>query len=566
MVSVQGASGEGWEDIGESFPPVSPLSPVIVVFTTDELPLVQTALESATALGGNTYLVPAIFLKYRADRMLKDAAEKGAMITLDAVTIYSSGGIALAAKVSWARRAWAIAEVAGALGNIGVNTGAIKPEDKLYKAVEAYNVAMVFVGIKNAVTGAPTVAKGIYSFAKNITTDARELLEQNKNIRELLVANYVNWKVAITDLSELSAAEKQLVNEGRIAEVRSIPAEKLKQLEEEEKVWKMLGVADKVVSAENNLANYANIRGYLGNSGVTQYLNNNNALLDAFQKVIRKAHPDVLKYMNEMDMYDFAEMVRGYNDLIKVDKLSTFENAIASLENFNGQRGWLNYWRLTPEIKYSLTTIEDLKKANKLLPTGNATEIQLASLQAFTRKGDFINNPMRYNKSYLGAYADKGYTNIVECLEELRKIDERKIINEDLFSGKAYSKADFEKKFVGGAGKPTNFPSFISTSLRQSVAEEFVILTEKWAGDGDKIAVIQRIKSKEGVLIDDLSDWGEHLGSVRHADEPKGIQRQYEVLLNPGDIIQIGEPIPIKKNGVQVQINGMDAYYVDFSK
>nr|WP_319399909.1 hypothetical protein [uncultured Carboxylicivirga sp.] len=61
-----------------------------------------------------------------------------------------------------------------------------------------------------------------------------------------------------------------------------------------------------------------------------------------------------------------------------------------------------------------------------------------------------------------------------------------------------------------------------------------------------------------------MSDRGENLGSVRHASEPSAIQRQYEVLLNPEDLKQVSEPIPIMENGVQKTIHGLKAYYVDF--
>jgi hypothetical protein len=312
------------------------------------------------------------------------------------------------------------------------------------------------------------------------------------------------------------------------------------------------------------LANYPNVRKYLTNSRTKQYLTNQE-LLD-LERTLKQAHPDVLKHLDEMDEFDFAEMVRGYRDLKNNDKLSTFENAIKSGDSFYGKYGWLSYWKLTPGIKYSLTTIDEFKKAGKLLPTGNATDIQLASLHAFTRSGDFINIPMRYNPSFMGDYAQKGLKHIEDCLNELRKLPERKIVNERVYSGKTFSKSDFENTFVGGTGKSHNYPSFISTSKQQSVAEGFVDLTKKWAGEGEKVAVIQRIVAKDGVYIDDLSDWGEHLGEIRHANEPPAIQRQYEVLLNPGNLKQIGEPIPIMENGVHQTIDGMKAYFIDFTQ
>lgn len=313
------------------------------------------------------------------------------------------------------------------------------------------------------------------------------------------------------------------------------------------------------------LGKYSNIRKFIGNSRIKQYLKTDE--LYKFEATIRKAHPDVLKYMNEMDEFDFAEMVRGYRDLKKGEKLSTFENAIKSGDNFYGKyNGWLKYWQLTLGMKYSLTTIQDLKKAGKLLPTGNATDIQLASIQSFTRKGDFINRPLRYenNSEFMGDYATKGLQYMKDGFDALRKIPSRLVKNTKVFSGKAFSKADFEKQFVNGIGKTVPNKSFISTSKLESVAEGFTKLTKKWAGNGDKVAVIQRIQVKDGVYIDDLSDWGKNLGKTRHSSAEKAIQIQEEVVLNAGDLKQIGEPIPIMENGVHKIINGMKAYYIDF--
>ncbi|MBS1508885.1 MAG: hypothetical protein JSS79_19770 [Bacteroidetes bacterium] len=78
--------------------------------------------------------------------------------------------------------------------------------------------------------------------------------------------------------------------------------------------------------------------------------------------------------------------------------------------------------------------------------------------------------------------------------------------------------------------------------MKQEVAEAFIELTAKHAGDGEKIAVIQRIKTKTGVYIDDISDWGQNLDKLRHADADISIQVQSEVLMNPGVFIQIDEP------------------------
>lgn len=226
-------------------------------------------------------------------------------------------------------------------------------------------------------------------------------------------------------------------------------------------------------------------------------------------------------------------------------------------------------WRtpaLTPDLKKSWDIINDLKSKGKLLETGDATDLELSSLQAFTVLGDFINILMRYNIAYLGQFAKETFDNMVKCLDALRKVPERLVENETVYSGKTFSMSDFEKVFINGVGKNTEYKSFISTSLDESVAEGFVKLTEKWAGSGEKVAVIQRIKVKSGVYIDDISDWGSNLGILKHSDAEPSIQIQKEVIINPGILQQIGLPIPIIQKDIPLLINGLKAYYIDFTE
>ena len=211
-----------------------------------------------------------------------------------------------------------------------------------------------------------------------------------------------------------------------------------------------------------------------------------------------------------------------------------------------------------------MTTILDLRKAGKLDPVGNATDIQLSTIQAFTRSGDFINQAKRYSPEFMGEFAETGWRHAKEGFDELRKVPERLVKNDKVLSGKAFSKAQFESDFINGVGKTIEHKSFISTSKLQSVAEAFTKLTKKWAGEGEKIAVIQRITAKNGVYIDDLSDWGKNLGPTRHSNADAAIRIQEEVVLNPGLLKQIKEPIPIMENGVHKTIDGMKAYYIDF--
>ncbi|MBP4137445.1 fibronectin type III domain-containing protein [Flavobacterium geliluteum] len=198
---------------------VSPLTPIIIVPKQGKLPLVATALGDNN-LGDNSYIVPAIFLKYQKDKIRNDYIEKGIITALDIATIYLSGGTALAAKVTWIRRAWAMAEVAGAVGNIAVNTETIDPKSNLGKAINAYNIGMGVIGLKN-------VAVGGYKFVSSLPATTKALLRENKGIRSLLIAHYTEWRSLTTNIDKLSSAERKLITE-------------------QEEVWKVLGFVDKL--------------------------------------------------------------------------------------------------------------------------------------------------------------------------------------------------------------------------------------------------------------------------------------------------------------------------------
>ena len=171
---------------------VSPLTPLIIVPDKDKLPLMKTALEG-NDLGNEVYIVPAIFLKYGNDKIRNDYIEKGVITTLDVATIVFSGGTALATKVHWVRRAWALAEVVGSVGNIVVNTQDIDPNSSLGQVVNSYNLAMGVIGIKN-------LGQVGYKFAKNLPQTTKELLQKNGNLRSLLVEKYLSYRIAITKL------------------------------------------------------------------------------------------------------------------------------------------------------------------------------------------------------------------------------------------------------------------------------------------------------------------------------------------------------------------------------
>ncbi|MFB9121671.1 hypothetical protein ACFFUE_10790, partial [Bergeyella porcorum] len=178
------SSGVTTTDHTEKITEVSPLTPLIIVPNTDKLPLIATAL-GENSVGNNNYIVPAILLKYQADKIRNDYIEKGIVTTLDLATIYFSGGTALATKVTWVRRAWALAELAGAVGNIAVNTADVSPEMK--QVVDTYNLAMGMIGLKN-------IGQGSYKFIKNLPVHTKELLQRNGSLRKVFREYHLNFK------------------------------------------------------------------------------------------------------------------------------------------------------------------------------------------------------------------------------------------------------------------------------------------------------------------------------------------------------------------------------------
>jgi hypothetical protein len=207
---------------------LSPLTPLIVIPAENKLPLVQTALEGYE-FGNGAYIVPAIFLKYNDDKIRNDYIEKGVIITLDAATIALSGGTALATKVHWARRIWALAEVATAAAHIGVETGAITNE-KIREVNDIFYMAMGVIGIKN-------LGKGVVHFAQNLPNNVRTLIRENKSIRNLILSKYLEYRIAITKLKnsdewvDLPAeVRQQIIQQEKsfitLADAKNIPNDK----------------------------------------------------------------------------------------------------------------------------------------------------------------------------------------------------------------------------------------------------------------------------------------------------------------------------------------------------
>lgn len=174
---------------------LSPLTPIIYT-AENELPLVATALDMPADTKAHQYIVPAIFLKYKGTKEFNDAAERSGMIVLDAVTIAASGSAALATKVNWVKRIWALSEVVGAIGNIGVNTQTVT-DPNLIEAINIYNGAMGVIGIKNL---AQTTGKGLINFVRELPPTTIKLLKENQTLRSSFISSILDYRIAITRL------------------------------------------------------------------------------------------------------------------------------------------------------------------------------------------------------------------------------------------------------------------------------------------------------------------------------------------------------------------------------
>lgn len=197
----------------------------------------------ATALGESAlptgmYVVPAIFLKFQSDKIFNDYVKEGIITALDVATIAFSGGTALATKGHWVYRLWAMAEIAGAVGNIAVNTQTIT-NPKLREAVDLYNAGIAFVGIAHLGEG------GYRAYANNLSKQTKQALQQGTSLRPQLEKGYRSWQRAVEKLEDLKPEEAELVQKMKLN-------------------WSELGMLDDVTSlGKYSLANVSKELGFI---------------------------------------------------------------------------------------------------------------------------------------------------------------------------------------------------------------------------------------------------------------------------------------------------------------
>lgn len=217
---------------------IKPFEPIVIA-TIDNLDLVATALEEAKIGMENTYVVPAFFFEYIRQKKFNENVKKGAQLTADILTITASGPIALSSKVNIFWRVHAAAEVVGATMDIALISSDIQG-GKIYEATNIFNGAMGLIGFKNGV-------KALYQISKNIPN----AIKTNQSIRAAVLAAYLNWKVAIAKLPDISESAKTAILKGEnviIVSDKLSDADKT-ALVEQGKTWRFLRAGEGVQGA-----------------------------------------------------------------------------------------------------------------------------------------------------------------------------------------------------------------------------------------------------------------------------------------------------------------------------
>jgi hypothetical protein len=254
--------------------------------------------------------------------------------------------------------------------------------------------------------------------------------------------------------------------------------------------------------------------------------------------------------------------------------LSTAPDSGVDLAQFSRRvRAWEALFDAPDLIRLNTDVLESMSKLiqhNLIDNIGGATSSHLANIHKYTALGDYLNQRMRVPITNVIEFTDvalppfefKSYRAIVEGLQILRQTS--RLETGVVLRGRPLSGPDFDRLF--GSGSPLDIPvkGFVSTTRDRAVAEAFASMG---SFPGLRYRMVWKIKSKNGVDINDLSDWGENLGPLYHADaQPPIIMNQQEVLLEEGYFRKINEPTSIMENGspkVDYDTNGEPIYWME---
>ena len=368
---------------GEKIGELSPLSYVLIYKTDSGVPLIEEALSTAGS-SSLYYAVPAIFLDYYQRKELLDTLEKGAAVTLDIATIASIGSIALATKIHWVHRAWAIAEGVGMVGDIVVNTTLNKyTNNHFVRAVHYYNAAMGAIGLG---IGTQMGYRAVKSLPRNAKNNAK------------LMENYELWQKEVAQLDHLPQAEKQLIDKQR-------------------KVWKRLELTNEGKGAEN-LIKTVNSEQKLFKNG--KFI---DELLEAdYQKYLTrkskqgKAPKDRLEWKESRDYWlNDSPMARG--------------------NEFN-KKAWKENW-----YRYNEVTLENGKRLDSYTPPMNGVEGMIVSRKATNLEEIELSSFEDYLKEIKAKYPIGAKINAPKYGDELKgKVLEGKHYLEIPESNKSFGK------------------------------------------------------------------------------------------------------------------------------
>lgn len=164
----------------------------------------STALDGAFEVAPHTYVVPAIYLKYNSDKVFNTDITNGVVAALDVVTI-ATGTKVILSGAKMAIRLWAAAELAGAIGNLGVmSVDEYAPDSDFAKAVDAYNLAMGAIGVKN-------LGKGLVAYGRNLDPSTIQLMRGGNSIKSTIFAQADEWAEATAKLTSTTSKQQKLI-------------------------------------------------------------------------------------------------------------------------------------------------------------------------------------------------------------------------------------------------------------------------------------------------------------------------------------------------------------------
>jgi hypothetical protein len=147
----------------------------LVSFTNkSDLTLLSDALKDAGANEKKEQFVPAVLLKYAADKKLNQDVGKGIEMGLDVVTLIIPAGevLYLGKVVNYIYKGIEIAAKAGSVANLAINTDIIPPNSQLAKTMKKYQAILAILQIGNAAASIRNM-----QLAKLSRAEATEFLE-----------------------------------------------------------------------------------------------------------------------------------------------------------------------------------------------------------------------------------------------------------------------------------------------------------------------------------------------------------------------------------------------------